>query len=111
MTLPLMDSDPTVRTPRSANPPLTVDDAVQDAWERLRASGETAAVVMRHGSPFAVVTRRALERAVASGRGEAPVDSVADFLAVPVDRSADALATVHVFTRAAWDWLMYDRGR
>jgi len=40
-----------------------------------------------------------------------PVARVADLVPVPVDRSADALATLHAFTHAAWDWLLHDRGR
>ena len=111
MALPLMDPDPTKATTPPANPPLTIDDTVRDAWVRLRATGEPAAVVMRFGRPFVVVTRAAVERAVASGRAEDAVASVADVVAVPVDRSADALTTVHRFTRLAWDWLRYDRGR
>jgi CBS domain-containing protein len=77
---------------------------------RLCATGDTAAVLVRGGRPVAVVTRRAVEQALAAGKAGAPVDSVADFVA-PVDRTADALATVHAFTRAAWNWLRDDRGR
>ena len=32
-----------------------------------------------------------------------------DYVAVPVDRAADAYATVRTFADAAWDWL-YGRG-
>jgi CBS domain-containing protein len=111
MALPLMQSDPMVLTPRSASPALTVHSTVHEARERLCATGDTAAVLVRDGRPVAVVTRRAVEQAVAAGRADAPVGSAADFVAVPVDRTADALATVHVFTRAAWDWLRDDRDR
>ena len=111
MGLPLMDSDPTVLSRRTGGLPLTVDDAVQAAWDRLRASGEVAAVVLRGRRPWTVVTREALERAVAAGRGAEPIGRVAGFVVVPVDRSADALATVHEFTRAAWDWLRHERDR
>ncbi len=111
MALPRMDSDPTGSTPRSMTPPLTNDSSVHDAWERLQATGDTAAVVMRAGYPVAVVTRRAVERALAAGMEGGRVGRIADLVTVPVDSSADALATVHVFTRAAWDWLQYDRGR
>jgi CBS domain-containing protein len=109
--VPLMDSDPGVLMPRSLPPALTVHSTVHDARQRLCATGDTAAVLVRGGRPVAVVTRRAVEQALAAGKAGAPVDSVADFVTVPVDRTADALATVHVFTRAAWDWLRDDRGR
>ena len=111
MALPLMDPDPTKATTPPANPPLTTDDTVRDAWARLRATGDAAAVVTRFGHPFVVVTRAAVEQAVASGRATDAVASVADVVAVPIDRSADAVTIVHRFTRAAWDWLRYDRGR
>jgi hypothetical protein len=111
MALPLMDSDPTVLTPRSATSPLTADSTVHDAWERLSATGDTAAVVSRDGRPVAVVTRPAVEHALAAGMAGAPVGGVADLVAVPVDRSADALATLRTFTSAAWDWLVDGRGR
>lgn len=111
MTLPLVDRDPIVLTPRSVQLPLTCDDTVAEALARLQAAGDTAAVVMRDGRPCAVVTRRAIEEASATGDADAPLGRVADFLAVPVDRSADALATVQAFTRAAWTWLRTDTGR
>jgi hypothetical protein len=111
MAVPLMDSDPRVLMPRSLPPALTVHSTVHDARQRLCATGDTAAVLVRGGRPVAVVTRRAVEQALAAGKAGAPVDSVADFVTVPVDRTADALATVHAFTRAAWDWLRDDRGR
>ena len=111
MALPRVDSNPTPSTPSSMTPPLTNDSSVHDAWERLRTTGDTAAVVMCAGYPVAVVTRRAVERALAAGKEGGRVGSIADLVTVPVDRSADALATVHVFTRVAWDWLQYDRGQ
>lgn len=111
MALPRMDSDSTASTPRSMTPPLTRDSSVHDAWERLRTTGDTAVILMCAGYPVAVVTRRAVERALAAGMEGGRVGRIADLVTVPVDRSADALATVHVFTRAAWDWLQYDRGR
>ena len=111
MALPLMARDQAVVVPRSMNPPLTVDDSVRGAWVRLHGTGETAVVVTRYGHPFAVASRLAIERAMAAGQAEEPVDRVADFVTVPVDRSADALATIRRFTRRAWDWLVYDRKR
>ena len=109
MTLPLTHSDAVVTTPRSMTSPLTIDDTVHDAWERLRGTGETVVVLTRHGHPVALATRDAIEHAMAEGNAEAPVDRVTDFVAVPVDRGSDALDTIHGFTRAAWDWLVYDR--
>lgn len=111
MGAPLMDSDPTVQSPRSGVLPLAEDDTVQIARDRMRAAGDVAAVVLRGRRPWAVVSREALERAAAAGRGDEPIGRVAEFVVVPVDRSVDALATVHEFTRAAWDWLRYDRDR
>ena len=111
MAHPLMDSDPTVLTPQSARSPLTADNTVHEAWERLCATGDTAAVISRDGRPVAVVTRPAVEQALAAGMAGTPVARVADLVPVPVDRSADALATLRAFTRAAWDWLLHDRGR
>lgn len=111
MSRPLMDSDPTVRSPGSGVFPLAEDDTVQVARDRMRAAGDVATVVLRGRRPWAVVSREVLDRAVAAGRGDEPVGRVADFVVVPVDRSVDALATVHEFTRAAWDWLRYDRDR
>lgn len=111
MALPSMDSDPTVLTPRWLTSPLTTDSTVHDAWERLCATGDMAAVVSRDGRPVAVVTRLAVEQALAAGMAGTPVARVADLVLVPVDRSADALATLHAFTHAAWDWLLHDRGR
>jgi hypothetical protein len=52
-----------------------------------------------------------VEHALAAGMAGAPVGGVADLVAVPVDRSADALATLRTFTSAAWDWLVDGRGR
>ena len=90
---------------------LTADSTVRAARERLSATGETAVVVIRDGHPVAVVTRPAIERALAEGRADDRVDTVADMVTVPVDRSVDALTTIHAFTRAAGDWLRYDRDR
>ncbi len=98
-------------SPGSATSPVTAEMSVREAWLRLRATGYTAAVVTRAGRPVAVVTRTAIEQALAAGREGAAVGRVADLVVVPVERSADAAATVRAFTRAAWDWLTYDRGR
>jgi hypothetical protein len=84
---------------------------VGDAWRRLVATGDAAVVVLRDDRPVAVATRQAVGLAMASGNADAPLGTVADHVAVPVDRTADALDTVHAFTRAAWDWLRVDRGR
>lgn len=110
MALPLMDSDPTVLPARSHEPALGWDSSVDEVWSRLAASGEPAAVLVCDGEPAAVVTRTAAEAAMLTGLAEAPATAVADFVAVPVDRSADALDTLHAFTRAAWDWLVHRRG-
>lgn len=109
MTLPLMDRDQAGRLPRSALPPLTVDATVSDAADRLLASGDQAIVLWQYGRPAAVATRAAIHEAIGAGRGDERAGAVADLVAVPVDRGADALATLHAFTRAAWDWLWCDR--
>jgi CBS domain-containing protein len=71
----------------------------------VRNSGETAAVVYRSARPVGVVTADALARAARSGRADAPITTVMNYVAVPVDRHADAHPTVSTFTDAAWDWL------
>ena len=109
MALDQTTRDPAAFPPGSVTSPVTADMSVLEAWRRLRATGDTAAVVTRAGRPVAVVTRTAIEQAVAAGMEGAPVGRVADLVAVPVERSADAAATVRAFTRAAWDWLTYDR--
>jgi predicted transcriptional regulator len=75
------------------------------ALAHLRNSGETAGVVYRSGRPVGVVTTVALARAAQSGRGDAPIVTVMDYVVVPVNRDADAHETVRTFTDAAWDWL------
>ena len=47
---------------------------------------------------------------MASGHAGEGVATVADFVAVPVDREADALATIQTFTRAAWMWMIQRHG-
>ena len=111
MALPLVDSDRTVVAPGAAHPPLTSVSTVAEAWRRLVATGDAAVVVMRDDRPVAVATRQAVGLAVACGNADAPLGTVADHVAVPIDRTADALDTLHAFTRAAWDWLRLDRGR
>jgi hypothetical protein len=100
-----MDPDPTALASPARLHGLTAGTCVHAALAHLRTSGETAAVVYRSARPIGVVTAKAVARASASGRGDAPITSVMDYVAVPVDRDADAHATVRAFTDAAWAWL------
>ena len=111
MALPLTDSDLTVVAPEPENASLTPVSTVGDAWRRLVATGDASVVVMRDERPVAVATRQAVGLAMACGDADAPLGTVADHVAVPVDRTADALDTLHAFTQAAWDWLRIDRRR
>ena len=110
MTLPLVDRDPTALGPDRAPSPLTSEATVADAWRHLVATGDPAIVVMRHDRPVAVATRLAVATAMAGGHADEGVATVADFVAVPVDRDADSLATLQDFTRAAWMWLIQRHG-
>lgn len=105
MALPQMDPDPTALASAPHLQPLTTGTCVHAALARVRNSGETAAVVYRSARPVGVVTADALTRAARSGRADAPITTVMNYVAVPVDRHADAHATVRTFTDAAWDWL------
>lgn len=111
MALPVMDSDPTVPAARTDADPLTPESTVHEAWEQLAATGASAVVLVRDDRPVALASRAALGLALTTGDGGAPVGSVADYVAVPVDRTVDALTTLHTFTAAAWHWLRCDRGR
>jgi CBS domain-containing protein len=103
--LPRTDPDPAaiVRVPHLQ--PLTTSTSVHAALAHLRNSGETAAIVYRSAVPVGVVTAGALAQAAGSGRADAPVATAMDYVTVPVNRDADAHATIRTFTDAAWDWL------
>lgn len=107
MALPQMDADPTAFARVPDTRPLATSTCVYEARAHLHATGETAAVVHRSGCPVGVVTAAALARAAESGRASAPITTVMDYVAVPVDPHTDAHATVRRFTDAAWDWLRW----
>jgi hypothetical protein len=100
-----MNPDPTALASAPRLLPLTTGTCVHVALAHLRNSGEMAAVVYRSARPVGVVTAGALARAAGSGRADAPIATAMDYVAVPVNRDADAHATVRTFTDAAWDWL------
>lgn len=105
MALPQMDADPTAFARRPEAEPVTTATCVHEALAGLRASRAAAAVVYESGRPVGVVSAGALTRALGSGRADATVASAMDYVAVHVDRSSDAHATVRAFADAAWDWL------
>ena len=105
MARPQMDADPTARTRAPHEPPVTTATCVNEALAHLRATGETAAVVYRSGSPVGIVTATALTRAIAASRAGTPITTVLDYVAVPVDRQADPHTTLRAFTDAGWNWL------
>jgi CBS domain-containing protein len=105
MALPQMDSDPTAIDRVPGAHPITTTTSVCEARAHLHTTGETAVIVYRNGQPVGVVTSGALVSAsMARGEG-APISTVMDYVAVPVDRRADALEVIRTFDSAAWDWL------
>jgi hypothetical protein len=100
-----MDSDPTAfgRTP--ALQPLTPASTVGEAAAHLRACGEQVAVVMRNGCPVGLVSAEPLLEAVRSGDSDALVQSMMDYVAVPVPPDAGTDRVLQAFNRAAWEWL------
>ena len=105
MTLPLMDSDPTIydRVPHRCR--ITLATTVAEARADLHATGESAGVVYSQGRPAGVVTADALDQAAQAGVGDGSVGAIVDFVTVPVHAGASAEATLRAFSHAAWDWL------
>jgi hypothetical protein len=104
-----MDPDPTALDRVSGGRAVTTTTCVHEALAHLQRTGEPAAVVYRNGRPVGVVTATALAHARDCRHPDAPLTSVLDYVAVPVDAHPDAQTTVHRFTRAAWDWLEHTR--
>jgi CBS domain-containing protein len=104
-----MDSDPTARDRVPALQPLTPESTVGEAGSHMRATGERVSVVVHRGRPVGVVSAAVVADAVRAGRCEAPVQSVMDYVAVPVRRGADAGEVLRTFNRAAWEWLRVAR--
>jgi predicted transcriptional regulator len=104
-----MEADPTtlVRVPHAQ--PVTTSTCVHEALAQLHSTGAKGTVVVyRSVRPVGVVAAAALHRAAETGRAGAPITTVMDYVAVPVNPHADVHATVRTLTEAAWDWL---RGR
>jgi hypothetical protein len=100
-----MDSDATAVDRLPAFQPLTPVSTVGEAAAHLRATGEQVAVVMRAGRPVGLVSAEPVLEAVRSGDSDALVQSMLDYVAVPVPPRADAQEVLEAFNRAAWDWL------
>jgi CBS domain-containing protein len=104
MTVTRMDYDSTAFD-RLSSEPLTSTTSVHEAQTHLYATGQAAAVVIRRGRPVGIVTAAALARAATSSRCDAPITTVMDYVAVPVNPHADTYETVRRFTRVASNWL------
>jgi CBS domain-containing protein len=104
-----MDSDPTAHDRVAAVQQLTAGSTVAEASAHLRATGERAAVVVRHGLPVGIVSGSAVADAVRAGACDAPVLAVMDYVAVRVPRGAEAGEVLRTFNRAAWEWLRVAR--
>jgi CBS domain-containing protein len=100
-----MNSDPTAvdRVPGAHE--VTTTATISEACAHLHITGEPAAVVYRNGRPVGVVTAAALSSARMAGGADAPIGTVMDYVAVPVDHKAGPVETVRTFDLAAWDWL------
>ena len=107
MAIPWMDPDPTALDRVAGGSAVTTATCIHEAQAHLRQTGEPAAVVYQNGRPVGVVTTTALARARNVRHADAPLSSVMDYVAVPVDPAADVRTTLHRFSQAAWDWLKY----
>jgi hypothetical protein len=107
MAFPMIDSDPTAAGHVPHDGRITRATGVAEARAHLRLTTEQAGVVYSQGAPAGIVTAAALDRAVTEGRGDGPVASVMDYVAVRVDRRTDAAGTLRAFTQAAWAWLRH----
>jgi hypothetical protein len=105
MALPLFDPDPTSGRRAPAVARITSATSVAEARAHLRLVGEPLAVVYVHARPAGLVSEAALDGAVTAGRADSPVGALMDYVAVPVDRRADADVTVQTFTNTAREWL------
>ena len=111
MVLPLTVSDPRVRVPESALPPMSAEATVREVDDRLAAIGDQAIVLWRDRHPVSVITRATVREAMHAGLADEPAHGVADHVVVRVDPQADDLGTLRAFRRAAWRWMRGDRGR
>lgn len=110
MALPQMDSDPTGNGRVPGAHQIATTATVCEARAHVHATGQRAAVVYRYGHPVGVVTAGALASASMARGEDAPITTVMDYVAVPVDRKADALEVIRTFDSAAWDWLKHRPG-
>ena len=85
--------------------PLSPASTVGEAAAYLRATGERVAVVMRGGRPVGLVSAEPVHEAVRSGDSDALVQSMMDFVAVPIPPGAGGDRVREAFSRAASDWL------
>jgi predicted transcriptional regulator len=100
-----MNSGPTAFGLGAPTCQLTPASTIAEAAARMRATGESTAVVTRRGEPIGLVGADVVLDAVRTGRSEAPLASVMDRVIVRVDVNADVRETLHRFTDAGWDWL------
>jgi CBS domain-containing protein len=107
MALPQMDSDPAAIERMPGAHQITTTATVCEVRAHLYATGASATVVYRNGRPVGVVTSGALASATMARGEDAPISTVMDYVAVPVDRKADALEVIRTFDSAAWDWLKH----
>ena len=105
MALPQTDSDPTTVERVASVRPVTPTTTIAAAQAHLQVTGEAATVVLEGGRPVGVVTAVALAAALARRGPDAPIATVMDYVAVPVDPQGDTYHTIRAFRRAAWDWL------
>jgi hypothetical protein len=102
MSLPRMDSDPTAHDRDTALQPLTAGSTVGEASAHLRATGERAAVVVRHGLPVGIVSGSPVADAVRAGATRRSWRS----WTTPRCRSRVAWRPAKCSARStAWEWL------
>jgi CBS domain-containing protein len=94
MTRPRMNGDRTAVDRVTMTTPLTTTTSINEAYARLHATGEVAAVVVRRGRPVGVVTAAALTSAATASRPDEPICTIMDYVVVLVDREAGASGTV-----------------
>ena len=109
MAIPRMDPDPIALDRLAGGSVVTTATCLNEAQAHLHRTGEPAAVVYHNGRPVGVVTAAALARARNARHADAPLSSVMDYVAVPVDPHAETQTVLHRFSDAAWAWLKHAR--
>ena len=105
MALPQTDGDHTAVECVGSARLVTPTTTIAAAQAHLQVTGEAATVVLEGGRPVGVVTAVALAAALARRGPDAPIATVMDYVAVPVDPQGDTYHTIRAVRRAAWDWL------